>query len=168
MPWQPRAPELLIPFAPREDLLYRLAHATSRYSTVRWPRAVGRSKHGEFPLVVVRQHFRRLGYTVWASEPELPDGSGFILVSFPGKRRAHHPAYARMEAIFGNGTLAELNRIADRKKRLHTGNASGGDPDLFVFRGADRFFVEVKWRDHITAKQTATFPLIERLCNVEI
>jgi len=44
----------------------------------------------------------------------------------------------------------------------------GGDPDLFVFNGRERFFVEVKWKDHITEKQRVTFPFIESHCGVKI
>jgi len=168
MHWKPRSPEVRVPYGPGEDRLYRLGDPSSRYATVRWPLNAGRGKHGEYPLVVVREHYRKLGFTVWASEPELPDESGFILVSFPGKRRAQHSAYVRMQRIFGAPTLARLNAAADRVKRQHAGNTGGGDPDLFVFHGQDRFFVEVKWRDQITDKQSATFPLIERMCKTEV
>jgi hypothetical protein len=118
--------------------------------------------------VVVRQHFRQLGYCVLAAEPELPGGTGFMLVSYPGKRRRHHPAYERMVGIFGAARLECLNREADEQKRRLTGSAGGGDPDLFVYRGSDRFFVEVKWRDQVTAKQKVTFPLIEDYCGVPV
>jgi hypothetical protein len=40
--------------------------------------------------------------------------------------------------------------------------------DLFVFKGRERFFVEVKWKDHFTDKQRVTFPLIEANCGVRI
>ncbi|MGE4223100.1 MAG: hypothetical protein AB7I23_07145 [Vicinamibacterales bacterium] len=106
--------------------------------------------------------------TVWASEPELPNDGGFILVSYPGKRRRGHPAYARMEALFGVDALRKLNEAIDRAKRADTKGVGGGDPDLFVFGGGERFFVEVKWNDEITDKQNATFPLIEALLGVEI
>lgn len=168
MQWQTRTPELTIQVSSREAELYRRGDPTSAYSSVRWPRLLGRGRHGEFPLVVTREHFRQLGFTVLASEPGLPDGAGFILVSYPGKRRDRHSAYVRMEAIFGQDKLTELNRRTDQAKRFRTGNASGGDPDLFVFRGANRFFVEVKWRDKITSKQALTFPIIEEICGVEI
>ena len=164
--WQPRRGEIPLPFPLGQYGLYRSASSACVYP--RWPRSVGRSKHGEFPVVVAREHFRNLGYSVWAAEPELPDNDGFILVSFPGKRRDGHPAYARMESFFGTNVLRELNAKADAEKRRLTGNAGGGDPDLFVFRASEHFFVEVKWRDHITPKQSVTFPLIERFCHSEV
>ncbi len=168
MTWKPRSPEIGIPFNLRELELYERGDPSSQYHAVRWPLRAGRGKHGEFPLIVVREHFRGLGYTVWASEPELPDDTGFILVSYPGKRRDHHSAFVRMEQIFGKNTIAELNATADEAKRIQTRGRGGGDPDLFVFRESDRFFVEVKWRDEITNKQIVTFPIIEQVCDVEV
>jgi len=73
-----------------------------------------------------------------------------------------------MEGFFGADVLRELNQRADVEKRKLTGNSGGGDPDLFVFRRSECFFVEVKWRDQITKKQRVTFPLIEQFCNVEV
>jgi hypothetical protein len=166
MTWHPRGGEISLPFPLGQYGLYRSGNSACIYP--RWPRSVGRSKHGEFPVVVVREHFRKLGYSVWAAEPELPDDDGFILVSFPGKRRSGHPAFARMETFFGSDVLKELNASADDKKRKLTGNAGGGDPDLFVFRGPEHFFAEVKWRDQITPKQSVTFPLIEQFCRSEV
>jgi hypothetical protein len=164
--WKPRQAEIQIAFDPLQYRLYRHRDPACIYP--RWPICVGRSKHGEFPLVVAQQHFQGLGYTVWAAEPELPAGNGFILVSFPGKRRRQHAAFIRMQCFFPYETLQSLNAAADVAKRMHTGSTAGGDPDLFVFRGPERFFVEVKWRDQITKKQSVTFPLIERLCKAEI
>jgi hypothetical protein len=76
-----------------------------------------------------------------------------------------------MQDKFGAPTVARLNVEADRAKlQMHQGkgNRGGGDPDLFVFKGRERFFVEVKWQDHITEKQRVTFPLIERHCGVKV
>lgn len=164
--WKPRNPEIKIEFNPLQLRLYSEKSPECIYK--QWPISVGRSRHGEFPLVVARQYFVELGYTVWASEPELPDDDGYILVSFPGKRRGRHPAYLRMTAFFDLETLSRLNGDADCEKKAHTGNASGGDPDLFVFRGSEYFFVEVKWRDKITKKQSVTFPIIEKYCKTSI
>lgn len=166
--WQPGQPEIRIDLDPLQYRLYKSGAPACIYHAVHWPRSVGRSRHGEFPLVVAREHFRQLGYTVWAAEPELPDGDGFILVSYPGKRRRGHPAYLRMVEIFGERVLQELNAAADAQKRTLTGNAGGGDPDLFLSRDSAHCFVEVKWRDRITKKQHVTFPLIEQFCNVEV
>lgn len=168
MTWKPQSPEIIIPVDEREPELYRRKDPASRYHYVRWPLESGRGRYGEFPLVVVREHFRGLGYTVWASEPELPDDLGFMLVSYPGKRVDRHPALVRMEQIFGKDTVAELNAKADKAKEKNTGNRQGGDPDLFVFGDSERFFVEVKWKDELRQKQLVTFPIIEQVCDVEV
>jgi len=163
--------EVAVPYEPIQHDLYRAGDPSCCFHDVRWPLNRGRGRSGEFPLVVVREHFRKLGYTVLASEPRLPRGEGFILISYPGKRRARDPAYRRMEAIFGARTLAELNEEADLAKRNRTGSRGGGDPDLFAFRSGvptDRFFVEVKHHDQITQKQRVAFHFIEQLCPIII
>lgn len=141
-----------------------------------WPHLVGRGKHGEFPLAVAAAHYRKQGYSVWFCEPALeqydhPDFVGFMLVSYPGRRRQRVTAYCRMLKAFGEAAVEALNRVADRKKRGMndgTGTPGGGDPDLFVFNDHERFFVEVKWKDQLTAKQLVTFPLIEQHCGVPV
>jgi hypothetical protein len=168
MAWKPKDREVEVPFDPAEIERYRSNDSAGQYFGVAWPRSLGKSHHGEFPVVVVREHFRALGYTVLASEPELPKDEGFLLVAYPGKRERRHPAYERMVGHFGDAVLARLNRHADKTKARYGKSRGGGDPDLFVFRGGDRFFVEVKWRDQITQKQSLTFPLIERYCQVPI
>ena len=160
--------EIRIPYEPNEHGLYLRADPSCKYHSVRWQHSIGRSKHGEFPVVVAAEHFKQLGYTAWAAEPELPDDSGYILISYPGKRRRLHPAYERMRSVFGAATVEKLNEVADAQKRMVTGSAGGGDPDLFVFRGPSRFFVEVKWRDQVTRKQEVAFPLIEQFCKVPV
>jgi hypothetical protein len=45
-----------------------------------------------------------------------------------------------------NERVARLNLKADRAKRQMNqgqGTRGGGDPDLFMFKGRERFFVEV-------------------------
>ena len=168
MAWTPKNGELTIDFDQADLDHYRADDPTGRYFDVRWPRSIGKSHHGEFPLVVAREAFRRRGFTVWASEPELPHDGGFILVAYPGKRERRHPAYERMVAMFGEATLRRLNRTADEEKERHSKSRGGGDPDLFVFRGEERYFVEMKWADHITPKQDITFPLTEKHCGVPI
>lgn len=163
--------ETLISYDPSEYDKYRAGNPASVFHSVRWPFHEGRGRFGEFPLIVVREHYRRLGYVVLASEPRLPKAEGFILLAYPGKRRAGDPAYRRMERIFGKERLAKLNTRADQAKYKHTGSRGGGDPDLFAFRKDDpddRFFVEVKHRDQVTAKQEVTFPLIRELCPVVV
>lgn len=49
-----------------------------------------------------------------------------------------------------------------------TGTRGGGAPDLFVFNDHERFFVEVKWKDQLTAKQLVTVPLTDRHLGVRI
>ncbi len=168
MAWKPKDNELEVPFDPSELKRYKSKDPAGLYFSVGWPRSLGKSRHGEFPVVVAREYFRAEGYTVLASEPELPNGEGFLLVAYPGKRERRHPAYERMVEHFGDAVLERLNRCADRRKIEYSKSRGGGDPDLFVFRGRERFFVEVKWRDQITQKQSLTFPLIERHCQVPI
>jgi hypothetical protein len=133
----------------------------------------GRASHGEFPVVFVREYFRWLGYTVWASEPRLVHPStrvpeGYVLLSYPGARNQqhrHHHAYDRMARIFGFELLKTLNEQADKAKISLKGNRGGGDPDLFVFKGdgkKERFFVEVKENDPLLPVQKLCFPLIEK------
>ena len=63
-----------------------------------------------------------------------------------------------------------LQERADQAKIDATGGARGGDPDLFVFRDSEWFFVEVKDTDQLHAKQLVTFPLIEEVlgCDVRV
>lgn len=158
--------ELAILFDSRQLALYRCGDKACVYHSVRWPLKQGRGKWGEFPLVVAREHYRRLGYTVLASEPRLPNGQGFILFSYPGHRKSCHLAYTKMAKLLGTNLAAldDLNRIADKAKIDATGNRGGGDPDLFVYKpdGSERFFVEVKYKDQLNSKQQVTFPIIRK------
>lgn len=168
--WHPSWTVTITYDAPEYDL-YRASDKTCTFHSVRWPLREGRGRRGEFPLVVVREHFRKQGYVVLASEPRLPNEEGFIVVSYPGKRSSGDPAYRRMQDIFGADVLAELNARADAAKIRATRNRAGGDPDLFAFRPGcpkDRMFIEVKHRDQITRKQLVTFPLLEELCPVVV
>src|SRR5215471_13927114 len=128
--------ELKIQFDSTQLSLYRSGNKACIYHSVRWPLEQGKSKRGEFPLVVVREHYRSRGYKVLASEPRLPDGEGFILLSYPGYRKRRHPAYTQMAKLLGTdlAALDDLNRIADKAKIAATGNHHGGDPDLFVYK----------------------------------
>ena len=158
--------EFRVPFDPRQFALYRRRDKSCIYHSVRWTLNEGKSKWGEFPLVVVREHYAKLGYLVLASEPRLPDNQGFILLSYPGYRKKRHPAYSQMAKLLGVELTAldDLNLKADKAKIAATGNRGGGDPDLFVFKAdlSERFFVEAKWKDKLTRKQSATFPIIRR------
>ncbi len=168
MKWKPKSPEYIVPYHQTEYDLYRNNDPASKYKDVRWPLNKGRGRHGEFPLIVVREHFRNMGYDVLASEPELPNLLGFVLVSYPGKRRNDHPAFLQMERFFSKEVITNLNTEADQVKKDQTGNAGGGDPDLFVFNDDECFFVEVKHKDELNKNQLITFPIIEKHCNVEI
>lgn len=162
--------EVLIPYDPAEQKLYRQGKGMYAKPGVGWPLREGKSRFGEFPLVVVREHFRQLGYVVLASEPRLK-AAGFILLSYSGKQLKGDRAYRRMERIFGKQRLAELNARADLAKRRATRSRGGGDPDLFIFRKSDPsdcVFVEVKHRDQLTPKQKAAFPFIRELCPVAV
>jgi hypothetical protein len=68
--------EIAVPYEPSQYELYRAGDSTCCFHAVRWPLSAGRGKFGEFPLVVAREHFRKLGYTVLASEPRLPEEEG--------------------------------------------------------------------------------------------
>jgi hypothetical protein len=141
-----------------------------------WHSLKGRGKLGEFPLMVVRKHYTDKGYTVWASDSNEDPKDVFILVSFPGLRKLTppHPAYERMVKIFGQKKIEELNKITDEAKAQGKDmrNLGGGDPDLFVFKGAnaevERFFVEVKHKDKPTQNQEICFPLIEGSLHCEV
>jgi hypothetical protein len=168
--WHPSR-AITVEYDAAEYDLYRANDPACAFDSVRWPLPRGRGRHGEFPLVVVREHFRTQGYVVLASEPNLPNDDGFIVVSYRGKRQAGDPAYRRMEAIFGAEVLADLNARADIAKLRATRGSGGGDPDLFAFRSnhpEDRFFVEVKHQDQLTSKQLVTFTLIEELCPIVV
>ena len=134
MNWKPRLTELKIPFDTKEYELYKQEKPASRYTDVGWLLRRGRSKHGEFPVIVVREYFRELGFSVWVAEPEMPDNSGFILVSYPGKRRANHPAFERMISVFGKDIVTLLNQKADEEKKALTGNTGGRRSGSFCFQ----------------------------------
>jgi hypothetical protein len=84
MPWKPQ-PEELVSFESGADKRYLAQIEALRramnggkeappalfaaYPT--WPHLVGRGRYGEFPLIVVREHYRRQGYIVWFCEPAL-------------------------------------------------------------------------------------------------
>ncbi len=192
--WYRTHPELPVHFDEDERQQY-LQNKPSIYYDIRWnplplkrivppgpnyfAKAIGgKSKYGEFPLVVVREHFRRMGFTVWASEPRLfnpknGEPEGYAAMSYAGARiptNANHHAYLRMFAIFGDA-LVQLNKAADATKIRLKGNPAGGDPDLFVFRPnhpSDRFFVEVKHKDQLTPNELTCFPLLEKYLKCEV
>lgn len=174
--WVPRL-VIDIPFDPHQKQFYFQRDAACVYP--QYPFREGRAKgSGEFSLVVARDYFMKQGFSVWVSEPRLnekeyPGWTGFIAVSFQGKRRTGDEAYERIVGWFSRETLTKLNKEADAAKIRLTGNSAGGDPDLFVFKKTEgekqHFFVEVKYKDKLRAKQEVTFPLIEKhLCEVRL
>lgn len=46
----------------------KYSHTNSKSVFAQWPLYAGRGRLGEFPVVVAREHFRRMGYFVLASE----------------------------------------------------------------------------------------------------
>ena len=142
-----------------------------------WEPLKGRGKLGEFPVTVVREHYRNEGYNVWVSDSNEELEDRFILVSYPDLRKKTplHPAYEHMVGVFGREKIEKLNQIADeaKRKRKDNRNLGGGDPDLFVFKGVnaqeERFFVEVKYKNQLTPNQRICFPLIDkRLCEIKL
>lgn len=178
----------MVPFDEDDRIAYSRNDPSNPYYRVRWfplplmqdaslgpeyfARAVGgKGKYGEFPLVVVREYYRRKGYIVWASEPRLfnpitGEAEGYAAMSYPAARKPtdkNHHAYLRMYAIFGE-KLEKLNKAADKAKCELKGNRAGGDPDLFMFKRGHEdkaFFVEVKHKDNLTPNELTCFPLIE-------
>jgi hypothetical protein len=171
MPWDDDRCELIVPYDPVQRELYEHDDPRSIFYRERWPTDLrsGRQRSGRFPEIAVRASFRALGFSVLISEPRMPDREGFILASFAGKRARQDPAYTRMFKHFSRDQIEKFNRVADAEKIAATGNRSGGDPDLFVFRHpGERFFIEVKDRDRLGKKQIATFPLIESILGCEV
>jgi hypothetical protein len=129
----------------------------------------GKGRHGEFPLMVVREHFRNLGYKVLFSSSVRDTPESFICASYPGLRGEEplHPAYMRMVRMFGFERLKEFNKKADKAKTKHKrgSNRGGGDPDMFVYKGNGRyirFFVEAKHKDKLLTNQKVVFRLIRK------
>ncbi len=175
MPWGDDRFELIVPYDPVQRDLYESKSAVKNRKSIfypqRWPTELrsGRQRSGRFPEIAVRASFRALGFSVFISEPRMPDSEGFILASYAGKRACGDPAYTRMFKHFPREQVEEFNRVADAEKIAATGNRSGGDPDLFVFRRAgERFFIEVKDKDRLGRKQITTFPLIESILGCEV
>lgn len=169
--WGPQRPELAVPYDPEQRALYERDDPSSVYHAEHWPVDLrsGRQRDGRFPEIAVRASFRAIGFSVLISEPRMPDEEGFILAHYAGMREAGHEAYKRMFTFFDSKRLEEFNQLADKAKLDATGNRSGGDPDLFVFRNStDRFFVEVKDEDQLHINQLVTFPLIEEVLGCEV
>ena len=196
--WFPKRKEIQIGYSPADRGSYRVNDPYGRYFSVRWnPKAInearrvelasvspdkywktlgGRGSHGEFPVVVTREYFRKKGFTVLASEPRLISPmdampEGYVLCSYPGYRKRGAECYQRMVDIFGADVLTELNAEMDIARKKHGRTTHGGDPDLFVYKGDGkrvRFFVEVKDKDQLITNQKICFPLIEKYLKCEV
>jgi hypothetical protein len=55
------ARDISVPYDPGQLALYRCRDKACTYYSVLWPLNEGRGKWGEFPLVVVREHYRSQG-----------------------------------------------------------------------------------------------------------
>ena len=114
------------------------------------------------------------GYEVLVSESQ-PIPNGYILGSFPGMRGSEEENYTRMFKHFDRELIEEFNRGTDQAKRRATGNAGGGDPDLFAYRKRrrgdrrDHIFVEVKRKNEpLGDNQKAVFPVIRSVLKCEV
>ena len=142
--WVPKRKEIQIGYSPGDRDSYRVNDPEGRYYSVRWnPKPInearrvelagvspdkywktlgGRGSHGEFPVVVTHEYFRKKGFTVLASEPRLigpmdTTPEGYVLCSYPGYRRKGAECYQRMIEIFGAETLAKLNAAMDYERK---------------------------------------------------
>jgi hypothetical protein len=180
--WQPSGGEFEIFYDPKQEELYAEQHPDSIYP--QWPLRDGRYKGStsyEFPAMIVAKYYRDLGYTVWYSEPRIPNDETFILLHFAGYRKGSRPelkgrphkSFERMKDMFGENIIEKVVKLANaEKKEKYDLTPDGGDPDLFVFKHdgqQERFFVEVKKDDELNDKQKISFPIIESyLCEVKI
>lgn len=163
--------ELIIPYDPDERQRYEKRDLGSLYHRDGYPVELwhGIYKRGRFPEVAVRAALKAVGFSVLISDPGMPDGGGYILTHYAGKRRKKDAAFARMFQWFPEGLIAKLNRECDAVKGTVSDNTGGGDPDLFVFaKSGDRFFVEVKDQDALLPKQKVTFQKIAEILRCDV
>ncbi|HEY3380930.1 MAG TPA: hypothetical protein VGK32_04135 [Vicinamibacterales bacterium] len=165
--------ELIVAYDPGDRERYESRDLSSLFHQDGYPVELwhGIYKRGRFPEVAVRAGLKALGFTVLISDPGMPNGGGYILTHYAGKRRKRDPAFTRMFQWFPEELICRLNRECDLVKGAVSSNTGGGDPDLFVSDAAgDRFFVEVKDHDELLPKQKATFHKISEIlvCDVLI
>lgn len=179
--WAP-SKAIQIGYDPDEKAAY--SNRTGRFFVpkIRWPSSMwtGRAATGEFALVLTAKHFRDKGYEVWASGSRLPaegvhsaeyeDWIGFVLLHYPGKRLRRDSKYTQLGRFFGGvEKLDALNKRTDAMKIKLKGNRLGGDPDLFVHRGKEAFFVEAKdVGDKLRDVQLLCFGEIEKRLGVRV
>jgi hypothetical protein len=163
--------ELIVPYDPDELRKYEQRDGRSIFHHDGYPTELWRGiyKRGRFPEVAVRASLRALGFSVLISAPDMPDGGGYILTHYAGKRSRMDAAFKRMFKWFPESLIQELNRECDVLKRNVSGNRAGGDPDLFVFGDAgDCFFVEVKDEDELREKQRVIFSKIAEILRCDV
>lgn len=165
--------ELVVLYDPEQREKYEAQDLTSVYHSAQYQYPIalwhGIYRRGRFPEVAVRAALMAIGFSALISDPEMPSDGGFMLTHYSGKRRARHPAFVRMFSWFEEEQVAELNRQCDALKKRLSGNAGGGDPDLFVYSSdGDRFFVEVKDHDELIKTQRATFPKIAKILGCDV
>jgi hypothetical protein len=171
--WAPST-EFSLQVSGEQKRLYKDNDPQSIYYGDRWIYRKGRHKAGEFPVVVVRKHFKDQGYRVWVSGQSKLGIDAFILTMFPGARQRRDQSYLNMVEVFGMKTIEEFIAIVEARKRKEGLPRHGGDPDLFVRHPqnrTDRFFIEVKaedltsarrYEDKLNKQQIHVFPLIEK------
>lgn len=175
--WTPSI-QLILKVAENEKCLYEANDPRCRYP--QWPYRKGRSKKGEFPVMVARQHFIDQGYNVWVSGQSKLEIDAFILAMFPGARQKRDRSYLKMVEVFGEKEIDRFIAIVEKQKEKANLPRHGGDPDLFVENPKipdNRFFVEVKaedftgkrhYKDDLNDQQRLVFPLIEKYLKCEV
>lgn len=158
------------------DLEYRLyaRRESTLLASYQHPERKGINKAGEFPVAVVRNLYKALGYRSWFSGQSKHGEDTYLLTRLPGHRRRGDEAYGRIIGVFGKSRVEALDQAASAARKTAGFRAAGGDPDLFIYHRADpslRFFVEVKlenltksppYRDRLGEQQALLFPLIQK------
>jgi hypothetical protein len=148
--------EIQITYPKEQRILYDKKDNRCIYR--QFERQVGINK-GNFVEMVAKKYFKDQGYNV---------ESYYYLVRNRNKRE-NMPGFMKICDIFGEPKVRLLIAQAENAFQSISKTVVSGDPDLFVYNESrqDRFFVEVKEKDHITDNQKILFPLIEKfLCPV--
>ena len=146
-------------YYPREQrALYEKKDENCIYD--QFERQVGINK-GNFVEMVAKRFFEDKDYSV---------ESYYYLVRNRNKRE-RMPGFKKICEIFGERQVRRFIEKAENAFRSAGKRIAAGDPDLFVYNdnAGDKFFVEVKEKDHIAYNQKILFPLIQKyLCPVYI
>ena len=177
--WTPSI-EFSLQVSAEQKRLYKANDPRSIYYDDRWIYQKGRHKGREFPVIVIRKHFKDQGYKVWVSGQSKLGIDAFILTMFPGARQKRDQSYLNMVEVFGMRMIEEFIAIVEERKKQEGLPRHGGDPDLFVQHPQnriDKFFVEVKaedftgtrrYEDKLNKQQLLVFPLIENHLKCEV